>query len=120
MDKKKIILIIEDETALAEALSEKLISEGYQTFIAKNGKIGEEILLTQKPDLILTDIVMPYKDGITMLQDLHIKDIPIIVLTNLSNVDAIMSATEIGADEYLIKSDWSLEDIVKKIKEKIG
>jgi len=118
MEKK--ILIVEDEVSLLNVLSEKLKLEGFEVLEAKNGEEGLDLALKRKPDLILLDIIMPKMDGVTMLGNLREnnwgKHVPVIILTNLSSGSDILKAVEKKAFSYLIKSDWKLEDVVKKIK----
>jgi len=117
---KKKILIVEDESSLLSALVEKLTKEGFETLEAKNGEEGLVMAKKEKPDLILLDIVMPVMDGITMLKQMRNsdwgKEISVIMLTNLSEDDKVDESLENGAFEYLVKSDWKLEDVVKKIR----
>ena len=120
----KKILIIEDEPALREALADKLSREGFSCLEAKNGLEGLDFALKEHPDLILLDIIMPVMDGMTMLEELRKnpwgKNVPVILLTNLSEVEKVAESLRHGIYDYLVKSDWSLEDIVKKVKGKLG
>ena len=120
----KKILIIEDETSLLNVLSEKLKLEGFEVLEAKNGEEGLGLAINQKPDLILLDIIMPKMDGITMLRKLREntwgKHVPVIILTNLSSGSDTLKSVEKNVFSCLIKSDWKLEDIVKKIKKALG
>ncbi|HAT73910.1 MAG: Transcriptional regulatory protein ResD [Candidatus Moranbacteria bacterium GW2011_GWF2_36_839] len=119
MNKK--IIIIEDELSLRSVLAEKLKSDGFEVLEAKNGQEGLEISISQKPDLILLDIVMPKMDGLTMLEKLREdswgKKVPVIILTNLSSGAEMSRSAEGGVSGYLVKTDWKLDDVVKKIKE---
>jgi two-component system alkaline phosphatase synthesis response regulator PhoP len=119
----KTILIVEDEQGLLRVLKDKLEEEGFSVLIARNGLEGLNISMEKHPDLILLDILMPVMDGITMLkrlrQDVWGKDVSVMLLTNLSQEEKIADAVELGTFEYLIKSDWSIADVVKKIKEKL-
>jgi len=123
MDNKKTILIIEDEPALLTALSEKLSKEGFIAIGSRNGEGGLEKATAQKPDIVLLDIVLPKMDGITVLKELRknklTENIPVIMLTNLSDGERIGEAIEQGSYEYLIKSDWKIEDVVEKIKKRL-
>ncbi len=110
---------------MRQALVDELTREGFQTLEARNGKEGLESALKEHPDLILLDIVMPVMDGMTMMKKLREsaggKKIPVILLTNLSATDKIM--TGIVRDEpsyYLVKSDWKIADVIVKIKEMLG
>jgi DNA-binding response OmpR family regulator len=123
MPKDKKILIIEDEKSLSQALFDKLERDGFIVIRACNGKIGLEMALEEKPDLILLDIVMPVMDGLTMLQELKKDDwgnkAKVIVLTNLYDSEKVIDCVEQGVTDYLIKTDWKLVDIIEKIKLKL-
>lgn len=121
---KKTILIIEDDLALLRALNQKLISEGFNVIEAKDGKTGLETALQKQPDLILLDIVMPIMDGMSMLEELR-KDkwgekVPIVILTNLSSPDNFSTALKHKVFDYLVKANWTLQDVVNKVKERLG
>lgn len=109
---------------MVDVLYEKFASEGFDVLKAPNGKEGLETALKSHPDLILLDIIMPVMDGMTMLekirQDEWGKDAKIILLTNLSDSDKITQSLSRGVHGYLIKSDWKLEDIVKKVNEELS
>lgn len=124
MSKANKILIVEDEVSQRNALHDKLVREGFTIFEAKDGQAGLEVALREHPDLILLDIVMPVMDGLTMLHTLRIddwgKDVPVIILTNLSEAEKVAESLERGVYDYLVKSDWKLEDIAKKVRLKLG
>ncbi len=120
----KKILIVEDEAPLLHALVDKFTHEGFTVLEAKNGEEGLGLALKEHPDLILLDIIMPIMDGMTMFKRLQEddrgKDIPVIMLSNLSDFDSIAEATQSGMlHSYLIKTHWKIEDVVKKVKEKL-
>ena len=123
---KKVILVVEDETPMRRVLCDKLIREGFGVLEAKNGEEGLALAISDKPDLILLDIVMPKKDGVTTLRELRAqnewgKTVPVIILTNLAEDDALNK--EVSFDEpafYLAKSNWAIEDVVEKVKERLG
>ncbi len=120
----KKILIVEDEASMLRLLSDRFISEGFIVLEAKNGEEGLKSALENHPNLVLIDIIMPVLDGIAMLkklrQDSWGKNVPAIMLTNLSDSAKIAEVLESGAYDYLVKSDCKLEDIVKRVKEKLG
>lgn len=123
MNKK--ILIIEDEIVLRNVLQTKLSQEGFEIFIAGNGKEGLKIALHKHPDLILLDIAMPVMDGITMLKKIKTEsewggNAKIILLTNLSDSEKVAEALLYGFQSYLVKVDWTANDVVKKVKEELG
>ena len=121
--KQKTILIIEDERSLREALVDILRIKEFRTLSAINGSEGVEIALREHPELILLDIIMPEMDGMAALKkirdDAWGKKVPIIILTNLSEtVDQFAAdAKAQKVTYYLVKSDWKLHDIVKKIED---
>jgi DNA-binding response OmpR family regulator len=114
------ILIVEDEEILLTALSEELKQEGFQVVGAKDGVEGVEMTKSEKPHLVLLDLVMPRLDGIGALKEMKaddaIKDIPVVILTNLSDYDKISDALSLGAMDYLVKANYRLEELVNKIK----
>lgn len=114
------ILIVEDEDILLTALSEELKQEGFQVMGAKDGVEGVEMAQSEKPDLILLDLVMPRLDGIGALKQMketpEIQNIPVVILTNLSDYDKISDALSLGAMDYLVKANYRLEELVNKIK----
>ncbi len=102
---------------------DKFKSEGFLVTSAKDGQEGLNLAITDHPDLILLDIIMPVMDGMTMLsqlrQDPWGKTVPVILLTNLSEAEKVVESLREGVYDYLVKSDWKLEDIVKKVREKL-
>lgn len=122
-DKKKSILVIEDEPPMLQILLDKLKESGFDTLNAKNGEEGLQAALQHHPDLILLDILMPKLDGLSLMdslrQDAWGKQVPIIVLTNVSaDSDATLQAIVKNQPAYyLVKSNVKLEEIVEKIKE---
>jgi len=119
----KNILLVEDEGALANILVNKLTQMGFTMKFANNGQEGLQMALNDHPDLILLDIIMPVMDGMTMLQKLRSdswgKKVNVMLLTNLSDPNKINESKELGVSDYLIKSDWTLEDIVTAVSKKM-
>ena len=123
---KKILLIVEDEEILVKILSEKLISEGFQIICAKDGNEGLKIALEKHPDLILLDLLMPKCDGVTMLKELRNdawgSRASVIVLTNVATQGKIMGIEKDSSSDmftFLVKTDWSLDNLIVKIKERL-
>lgn len=118
MNKK--ILIIEDESLISSVLSKKLTGSGFDVLTASDGEDGLEKALTENPDLILLDIVMPKLDGISLAEKYNQKKTglkaPIIILSNLDRADKIEESKKKGVHDYLVKTNWSLDDVVEKIK----
>ena len=113
------ILVVEDEEILLTALREELESGGYQVEGATDGIDGLEKTKAFKPDLILLDLLMPKMDGMEMLQklkaDSEIRDVPVVILTNLSDYEKISEALSLGAMDYLVKANYKLEDLLEKV-----
>jgi len=117
MDK---ILFIEDEPTLQKAVGEILGQEGFEVLSALDGEAGLELIKKEKPDLVLLDLILPKKDGFTVLKEMkedeNLKDIPVIVLTNLEGMGDVERAMSLGATTYLVKANYELDDVVTKIK----
>jgi len=117
----KKILFIEDESAAQKTIGEVLKQEGYEVISALDGEIGLRLAQTNKPDLILLDLILPKLHGLEVLKGLkeneQTKQIPVIVLTNLEDMSGIEKALETGATTYLVKENYNLEEIVEKVKE---
>lgn len=120
----KKILFIEDESALQKTFAEILTQEGYEIISALDGEVGLQMAKSQKPDLILLDLVLPRLHGFEVLKELktspETRNIPIIVLTNLEGIGDIDKAIELGATTYLVKAQYTLEEVVEKIKKVLG
>ena len=123
MAKDKRILIVDDDITLRKALEGKLKKAGFSVVQASDGEEGLELAEEKKPDLILLDIVMPRMDGMTMLTKLRSaewgKDMPVIILTSLSDAMRITAAMQQDTFDYLVKSDWSIDGIVQEVKERL-
>jgi len=124
MADKKTVLIVEDEKALSGALLDKLSLEGFSVELAENGEQCLEKIKNVQPDLILLDLIMPKMTGIELLNKLkmsdEIKNTSIIVLTNISDTQKVSEVVENGVFDYFVKSNTSLDEIVEKVKEKMG
>jgi len=120
----KKVLFIEDESALQKTFVDILKQEGYEMISALDGETGLRLAKTQKPDLILLDLILPRVNGFEVLKklkgDKETKDIPVIVLTNLEGIGDVEKAIELGATTYLVKAQYSLEEVVQKIKQALG
>ncbi len=124
MGQKKKILIVDDEKVLLELLVSKMKQNGFAAIGARDGDEGLQTALAERPDLILLDIVMPKMDGITVLkklrQDKWGKNVPVIVLSNLNTAEAVEKSLENGVYDYLVKVDYSLDDLAAIVKKKLG
>jgi DNA-binding response OmpR family regulator len=121
-DKKKKILLVEDDASLSEMYQSKLSIEGFDVVIARNGGEGLQVALSTKPDLILLDIMLPGLDGMTVMKRLRDdpwgKSVPIIILTNLNADDKILKGVMEGHPAYyLMKSTSDPASVSEKVKE---
>lgn len=121
---KGIVLVVEDDSFLRKLLVEKLRREGFNTAEAAGGKEALEYLQQESPLIMLLDLVMPGIDGFQVLQEMKKnpanKNIPVIVLSNLGEQDNIDRARSLGAEDYLIKAHFILDEIVSKVSELIA
>ena len=117
----KTILFIEDEPILQKLIGRFLEKEDFQVISALNGEVGLKLTKKMKPDLILLDLILPKKDGFEVLQELkkdeETEEIPVIILTNLEGSGDVEKALSLGATTYLVKANYELEEVVKKIKQ---
>jgi two-component system, OmpR family, alkaline phosphatase synthesis response regulator PhoP len=115
----KRILVVEDDNYLSNAYRLKLTKSGYELKMARDGQEAMEMLKTFIPDLILLDLVMPVKDGFTTLGEIksddRLKNIPVIIASNLGQNEDIEKGMALGAVGYIIKSDLSLDQLINKI-----
>lgn len=114
------IIVAEDDKFLSKAYHLKLGKTSHEVKYASDGDEVIELLKTFIPDLILLDLIMPKKDGFHVLEYIKnsetLKHIPVIVTSNLGQKEDITRALSLGAKDYIIKTDVSLEEIVKKIE----
>lgn len=119
MAKAKKILIVEDDQFLAKMLARTLEVEKYETILASTGKEGLT-KVAEKPSLIILDIILPDIDGFELLkrfkEDKVIKKIPVLIISNLGQEEDVQQGLKLGAADYIVKSDFSLDDCVKRVK----
>ncbi len=119
MEEQKKILIVEDDVFIRDIYQVKFSQEGFAVTTAENGIEALKKLNEQIPDIILLDIIMPLMDGIAVLKDVKAnelwKKIPIIMLTNISEKEKIEGASELGVNDYLIKSHFTPSEVVSKV-----
>ena len=111
------ILIVEDETGLAEAIGAILRREGYQTDIANDGQMGLQLALIGNYDCILLDIMLPKMNGLDVLSYLRVKEIetPVLLLTARSETEDKIKGLDCGADDYLTKP-FSMGELLARIR----
>lgn len=117
------VLVIEDDNALSSALISKMKNAGIEALAAFDGQTGLQKAISEIPDLILLDIVLPKLDGIEVLTQLkavtELKNTPVIMLSNLSEKDAAEQCLEKGATAYLVKVESKIDDVLNIVKSQL-
>lgn len=118
------LMLVEDDASLREIYSIRLAAEGYEIISAGDGEEALAVAVKEKPDLILSDVMMPKISGFDMLDILRstpeTKDIKVIMMTALSSDDQRKRGESLGADRFLVKSQVGIEDVVNVIHEVLG
>ncbi len=117
----KKVLIVEDDTFLKNLASTKLTKEGFEVLPAGSVEELNTILESHTPDIILLDLLLPGTDGFGILkkirENLKLTETPVIIFSNLSDEKDIAQAKELGANHFMIKSNFTLDEIVSKVRE---
>lgn len=120
MDKKKIFLV-EDDQFIVRAYKDSLERAGFEVVVAFDGVEATEKLKSMTPDLILLDIIMPLKNGFEVLSELkaddRLKNVPVVVLSNLGQDSDIKKGKELGAVDYMVKANYSMQEVIDKVKQ---
>lgn len=120
----KKILLIEDEEILITLLQKKIMKEGYLLEVARDGEEGLRKIKEVKPDLILLDIIMPKMGGFEVMEkmsgDPEMKTIPIIIISNSGQPVELDRAKELGAKDWLIKTEFDPQEVIDKVMKQIG
>jgi len=123
-DAKKTVLLVEDDEILLRALFLLFHKGEYTIASASDGEIALKMTERLKPDLVLLDLLMPKMNGFDYLKSIKantiLKDIPVIVLSNLGDKDDIEKAKALGAEDYFIKSDTDLSMLFDKVKKRLA
>ena len=118
------LMIVEDDIALREIYSIRLTAEGYTIVVAGDGEEALAVAVQEKPDLILSDVMMPKISGFDMLDIIRstpeLKDVKVVMMTALSSPEQRARGESLGADRYLVKSQVGIEDVVNVIHEVLG
>lgn len=117
---EKKILIIEDDYYLRDLMARQLLIEGFKVVGAEDGETGLEKAASEKPDLILLDLILPGIDGYEVLEKLksnpELSKITVVIVSNLAQKSDIEKGLKMGAAEYLVKFDHTPEEVAKKVK----
>lgn len=119
MEKKKV-MIVEDDMVLAGALRLVLENQDYEILLATDGEVAEKMILQEKPDFVLLDLLLPIKSGLEVLktikQKLDMKTISVVVLTNFEQDASIKECMDLGAKDYIVKSSVDIKEVPGVIK----
>jgi len=120
----KKILIVEDEEIITDLLQRKLTKEGYEISVARDGEEGLKTMKEVKPDLILLDIIMPKMGGFEVMEEMNknkeLKKIPVIVISNSGQPVELDRAQNLGAKDWLIKTEFDPQEVIDKVVKQIG
>ncbi len=119
----KKVLLAEDDQFLQKMYALKLDREGLEVVVADDGEKALAAMRASRPDVALLDVIMPKKDGFAVLEEMKadsaLKDIPVIILSNLGEVDDVKRAKRLGANDYLIKAHFLPSEVVETVKKYI-
>ena len=117
---KKLLLVVEDDEQYRKMFCELFEKEGFQVEIAVNGTMALEIADRNVPQLVILDILMPIMDGYEFIKEFKenekLKDVPIVVLSNLSSEESIQKAKDLGVADYIVKSNIAVNEVVELVK----
>jgi CheY-like chemotaxis protein len=120
----KRILIVEDEEIMIDLLQRKLKAHGYEVLLARDGEEGLKLAKQEKPDLIIMDLVMPKMDGFMAMaeiqKDENLRKIPLIVVSNSGQPVELNRVKDLGAKDWLIKTEFNPQELVEKIKNQLA
>lgn len=123
---KTKIILVEDEQLLREICSKKLQKMGFNVSTAIDGAEALKKIKNEKPDLVLLDIMLPTMDGFEILKQLRseanpaVAKIPVVMLSNLGQDSDVKRAMQLGANAYMIKAEFTTDEITMKVKEVLG
>ena len=121
---KKYILVVEDEDIYAKLLQKRLTEKGYDVKVVGNGKSAMISLKKRRPDLVLLDLVLPIMDGYELLEkvrkDETLKNLKVMILSNLGQEVEIRRAKNLGVPDFVIKTNISLEGMLEKVRKFIS
>ncbi len=123
METPRKILLVEDDTFLSSLLKNRLQKENFEVSVAKDGEEALAFLKTNKPDLILLDLILPKKSGFEVMEDIRSdpqiqsEGLPIIIISNLGQPEDVTRGQDLGAVEYFVKAKTSIDELVFRIKE---
>ncbi|MCL4406270.1 MAG: response regulator [Patescibacteria group bacterium] len=120
----KNVLLVEDDKFLSSLLKTRLEKEGINVIHVEDGEAALEVLKTAVPDLILLDLILPKKMGFEVMENLQqnplLKHGPVVIISNLGQDADVAKGRSLGAIDYFIKAQTSIDDLVSKIKSFVG
>lgn len=122
-EKANKILIVEDDMAMRDIVIHKLLAHGFDVKEAEDGRVGIDLALKEKPDLVLLDLMLPEVDGFKVLEtiradkDPNIANTPVIILSNLWSNKDILRTKDLKVQAYMVKAYFTTEEILNKINE---
>lgn len=120
----KKILLVEDEDLIVNLLEKKLVQEGYEVAVARNGEEGLSAMREVRPDIVLLDIIMPKMGGFEVLEIMHndeeLKKIPVVIISNSGQPVELDRAKELGVRDWLIKTEFDPQEVLEKVIKQIG
>ena len=121
MESKAKVFVVEDDSFLKDILGQRLSEQAYDLLYASDADTAIETIIREKPDIILLDILLPgERNGFDVLQTVRgsadTKDIPVIILSNLGQQEDKDKAKELGANDFLVKSDSPIDEVIEKIQ----
>lgn len=121
---KKKIMVVEDDEHISKVYEIKFAKEGINVVLARDGEEAVVKITAEKPDVILLDLMIPKKDGFGVLEEIkknpELVNIPVIILSNLGQKSDQDRALALGANEYLVKVDYSIQDVISKAMGYLG
>lgn len=121
---KKKILIVDDDAMISDMYLMKFTEDGFDAATVSDGKTALEKIESEKPDVILLDIVMPQMDGFDVLKELGKKGLlqntKVILLSNVGQKEDVEKGFSLGASEYIIKANFTPSEVLEKVKKIIG
>lgn len=121
---KKTVLLVEDDKFLSSLLRNRMEKENINVVYAEDGEAAIQSLRQIKPDLVLLDIILPKKSGFEVLetiqQDPTLKDGPVVIISNLGQDEDVLRGKDLGAIEYFVKAQTSIDDLIDRIKKFVG
>lgn len=113
-------MVVEDDAVLVNALTLSLEDEGYDISVAADGEEAEKMIVREKPDLVLLDLLLPIKSGFEVLKAIranpNTKDTAVVVLTNFEQETSVDEAMRLGAKDYIVKANIDIKDVPMIVK----